>query len=175
MSGVTQAPARVHRPAERLGALVRAYGTTTIVAVVVFLVAYDNGGFGESTRDTVGIALWWVLILCIGLAVWPLSRISRAAWVIGGLVTAFGLWTLLSVVWAADAAGAYAEFTRVMLYLALFALVVAGSRRDNAGRWLDGLALGIVAVTVVALVSRFFPAPSSSGRSHSSSAVPRPA
>ena len=144
-------------PAQRLVAVAREYAVTVAVAIVVFLVAYDNGGFGESTRDTLAIVLWWMLILCVGLGVWPLARTPRAAWLTGGLLAAFGLWTLLSVLWAANAAGAYGEFTRVMLYVAVFAVVVAGSRRDNAGRWLDGLALGIVAVAVVALVSRFFP------------------
>ena len=108
-------------------------------------------------RDTLAIVLWWVLILCIGFGIWPLARVTRAAWVTGGLLALFGLWTLLSAIWAANAAGAFSEFTRVMLYLAVFAITVAVSRRANAGRWLDGLALGIVAVAVVALVSRFFP------------------
>ena len=142
---------------QRLVALAQEYALTVAVAIVVFLVAYDNGGFGESTRDTVGIILWWVLVLCVGLGVWPLARIPRAAWVTGGLLAAFGLWTLLSVFWAADAAGAYGEFTRVMLYVAGFAVTVAGSRRANAARWCNGLAVGIAAVAGIALISRLFP------------------
>jgi hypothetical protein len=157
MAELTQVVAVARPPAQRLAALASRYGLTLAVAVVVFLVAYDNGGFGESTRDTFAIVLWWVVILCIALAIWPLARTPVAAWATGGLLAAFGLWTLLSAFWAADAAGAYAEFTRVMLYVAVFAVTVAGSRRDNAARWCNGLALGIVAVTVIALISRFFP------------------
>jgi hypothetical protein len=157
MSELSQVVAVARPPAQRLVALASRYALAVAVAALVFLVAYDNGGYGESTRDTLAIALWWVLILCVGLGVWPLARTPRAAWLVGGLLALFGLWTLLSVFWAADSAGAYAEFTRVMLYVAVFAVTVAASRRDNSGRWLDGLALGIVAVTVVALVSRFFP------------------
>src|SRR5689334_16842698 len=157
MSELTQVVAAARSPVQRLVALASRYALTLAVAVVVFLVAYDNGGFGESTRDTLAIVLWWVLILCVGLGIWPLARTPAAAWITGGLLAAFGLWTLLSGFWAADAAGAYSEFTRVMLYVAVFAVTVAGSRRDNAARWCDGLALGIVAVTVIALISRFFP------------------
>jgi O-Antigen ligase len=157
MSALTEVVATARPPAQRLVALWREYAITVAVAVVVVLVGYDNGGFGESTRDTLAILLWWLLIICVAIGVWPLTRVPRAAWAVGGLLALFGLWTLLSVFWAADAAGAYSEFTRVLLYLAVFAVTVAGSRRDNAGHWLDGLALGIAVITVVALVSRLFP------------------
>lgn len=63
----------------------------------------------------------------------------------------------MSAFWAADAAGAYLEFARVALYLGVFFLVVIGSTRRNVGRWADGLALGLVAVMIVSLISRFFP------------------
>ncbi len=157
MSEVKQVVARGRSPAERGVGLAREYAITVAVAVVVFLVAYDNGGYGESTRDALAIGLWWILILAIALGVWPLVRIPLSALVSGGLLAAFALLTLLSVIWASDAGGAYGEFTRVLLYVAVFGVVVAGTRRDNAGRWCDGLALGIVAVAAVALVSRFFP------------------
>ena len=157
MSELTQVVTAAHPPAQPLAVIAREYAITVAVAVAVFLVAYDNGGFGQSTRDTLAIVLWWVLILCIALGVWPLAQVTRGAWITGGLLTLFGLWTLLSVFWAADAAGAYAEFARVMLYLAVFLVAVVASRRDNVGRWCDGLALGIVGVMVVAMVSRLFP------------------
>jgi O-antigen ligase/polysaccharide polymerase Wzy-like membrane protein len=157
MSEVTEALAPPRRPLSRPSVLAGEYGITLLVAVVVFLVAYDNGGFGESTRDMLAIALWWVVILCVALRIVPLVRAPLAALVTGGLLAAFGALTLASTGWAADAAGAYAEFTRVALYVAVFVLVLVTSSRGNAGRWADGLALGIVAVTVVALVSRLFP------------------
>lgn len=157
MSEVTQIVSTARAPASRLLELARVYGTTVIVALVVFVVAYDNGGFGESTRDMLAIALWWALILGVALGIVPLVRAPVAALVAGGLLAAFGFFTLLSTAWASDAAGAYGEFTRVALYVAVFAIAVVTSTRGNAGRWADGLALGIVAVTVIALISRFFP------------------
>jgi hypothetical protein len=157
VSELTQLLGRVQTPADRLLALARTYGTTVAVAATVFVVAYDNGGFGESTRDSLAILLWWAVILGLALAIWPLARVPRAALVAGGLFVAFGLFALFSTGWAADAASAYGEFTRTALYVAVFAVTVLAGRRDNAGRWIDGLALGIVAVAVLALVSRFFP------------------
>ena len=135
----------------------REYAITAAVALVVFLVAYDNGGFAESTRGIVGIGVWWVIILVVAFGFAPRGRIPTGALVTGGLLAGFGFLTLLSAFWAADAAGAYLEFARVALYLGVFALVAIGSNRSNIDRWVDGLALGLVAVMVVALISRLFP------------------
>lgn len=144
-------------PAVRWAQFAREYAITAAVALVVFLVAYDNGGFAESTRGIVGIGVWWVIILVVAFGFAPRGRIPTGALVTGGLLAGFGFLTLLSAFWAADAAGAYLEFARVALYLGVFALVAIGSNRSNIDRWVDGLALGLVAVMVVALISRLFP------------------
>jgi len=157
VSEVTQRLAVARAPAGRLVALGRAYGTTVAVATIVFLIALDDGGYGESTRDTLGVALWWVLVLALALGIWPLVRTPVAALATGGLITAFALFTLLSVTSASNAAAAYTEFTRVALYLGVFAVTVVASRKENAGRWCDGLALGIAAVMTLSLISRLFP------------------
>lgn len=156
MPEVTRVLVVEQAPTARALALVRDYGMTVLVALVVFAVAYDNGGYGESTRDTLAIAVWWMVILGIALGIWPLVRTGAGAFVAGGLLAAFGSFTLLSVVWASDVAAAYAEFTRVALYSGVFALAVVTARRDNAGRWCDGLGMGIVGIMIIALVSRFF-------------------
>jgi tetratricopeptide (TPR) repeat protein len=146
------------RPQVRKALLfVRDYAATLAVAGVVFAVAYDNGGYGESTRDALAIALWWVLILAIAFGLWPLVRTPLEAWICGGLLGGLGLLTLLSTIWASDASSAFAEFNRISLYVGAFAVAVAASNRDNAGQWINGLALGIVGVAVVSLVSRLFP------------------
>lgn len=141
----------------RWAALAREYAITVAVAVVVFLVGYDNGGFSISTRGILGIGLWWLIILIVAFGLAPRVRAPTGALVTGAFLAAFGFLTLLSVFWAANAAGAYLEFARVMVYLGVFVLVVLGSTRGNVGRWADGLALGLVAITLVALVSRLFP------------------
>ena len=76
---------------------------TVAVAIVVFLVAYDNGGFGESTRDMLAIVLWWALILCARARDLATCAYSAGRVVQARLLAAFGVWTLLSVMWAADA------------------------------------------------------------------------
>lgn len=156
MSEVTEVVAPERVPASRLSLLARDYGTTLLVAVVVFLVAYDNGSFGEPARDTLAIVLWWALIVGVGAGIWPLVRPTNNAFTTGALLAAFGLVTLFSTIWAANPEGAYAEFTRVALYLAVFAIAVVTGRRRNAGQWSNGLAVGIAAVAALALGSRLF-------------------
>jgi len=156
MDEATRITAVSRRPGGAV-AVLRDQAPRWLIAVAVFALAYDNGGFAESTRDTVAIILLWVLILGIAFALWPAIRPTTASFVTGGCLAAFALWTLLSTIWASDAQGAYAEFTRVVLYLAVFAVATVGATRSNAASWVDGLALATVGITIVALVSRLFP------------------
>jgi tetratricopeptide (TPR) repeat protein len=128
-----------------------------VIASVVFIVAYDNGGYGLSSRSIAGISVWWAIILGVGLGLLPLERLPRQALVTGGLLAGFAVWTLASTIWAPSAENAFNEFNRVSLYLAIFTLAVAAGTRGNAGRWAEGLALGIVATGFVSLASRLFP------------------
>jgi hypothetical protein len=102
------------------------------------------------------VVLWaaaagWV----VGL--WPARRIAREARLVGWLLAAFAGWTLLSAAWAPSAERAVAEFDRVVLYLGLFVLVSVAATVVERVRILDGVALGIVAVGLLSLASRFFP------------------
>jgi hypothetical protein len=127
------------------------------VAGLAFLLAYDHGGFALSARATAAIVAWWALLLGIGLGVWPRGRMPRAALIVAGLLAAFAVWTFVSIWWAKSAEEAFVEFNRVTMYLALFLIAVFAGTRGNIRRWADGLAAGIAAIAVVALVSRLFP------------------
>jgi hypothetical protein len=127
------------------------------VAAVCFVLAYDQGGYSIGTRSATGIAVWWAILLGVGLTQWPRARPTRDAIVVGALLSAFAAWTFASIWWAASAENAFVEFDRVSLYVGIFCIVVLAGTRANVGRWADGLALGIVAIGVIALLSRLFP------------------
>jgi hypothetical protein len=139
----------------------RALGTdawfAVAVAAVCFVLAYDQGGYSIGSRSATAIAVWWAILLGVGLTYWPRARPTREAVVVGGLLAAFAAWTFASIWWASSAEGAFVEFDRVALYLGIFCVAVLAGTRANVGRWADGLALGIAAVGVVALLSRLFP------------------
>src|SRR3954447_20525705 len=86
---------------------------TILIAAAVFIVAYDNGGYGLPSRSAAGIALWWGIILGVGLGLLPLVRRPRETLVTGGLLAAFAVWTLASTLWAPSAEAAFNEFNRV--------------------------------------------------------------
>ena len=127
------------------------------LALVVFWVGYENGSSSLAARSVLSIALWWVILLGVGLGFLPRARLDRGVVIVGSLLAAFAVDTFASVFWADDPAGAFEEFNRVTLYLGLFVLVAISVRRSELGRWADGLTVGLGALAVVALVSRLFP------------------
>jgi O-antigen ligase len=93
----------------------------------------------------------------VALAIWPLARPGRAALAVGACLAGLAVLAGLSIAWSDSAEGAFAESNRIALYLGVFVVVVAAARRGSARSWIDGLGLGIVAVGLLALVSRLFP------------------
>ncbi|HEV3407417.1 MAG TPA: O-antigen ligase family protein, partial [Gaiellaceae bacterium] len=134
-----------------------ALAASLVVAAAVFLVAFDGGSYGLLDRNSIAIGLWWTIALTVGLGILPLERVPRAALLTAVLLAALAALTLLSALWADSVEATLNEFNRVVLYLGVFALVVLASKRLTAPRWSDGIALGITAVALVALASRFLP------------------
>jgi len=140
MAVVKEAPRR--RLAPRLRRLRRSHPEYAIaVAGIAFLLAYDRGGFGLSTRAVTAIVAWWTLLLGVGLSIWPRARVPRAAWIVGGLLATFTAWTFASTWWAESAENAFVEFNRVSMFLAIFLIAVFAGTRGNVRRWADGLAV----------------------------------
>ncbi len=130
---------------------------TSAVAASFFAIAYDNGSYGLPSRNTLAIALWWAISMGVAFGIVELGQMTRPAKIVAGLLAAFCLWTLMSIIWAPSAENAFNEFNRVSLFLAVFLLVSLVAGRGKVDRWVDGLTLAIVAIALVALTSRLFP------------------
>jgi len=128
------------------------------VAAAVFALSYANGGFAPTTRSYAGIAAWWVLGIgaAVGLASLR-SGVDRLALASIGLFSAFAIWSLISIDWAADAELAFAQFNQVSLYVAVFAIAILLGRLVPVPALLGGVALALATVAGIALVSRCFP------------------
>ncbi len=133
------------------------YLLAAAIAAAALWIAYDDGSYGLPNRASLAIAVFWGILVGLGLGVLSLASFPRSTAIIGGLIATLSLWTLLSVSRSPSAEGAFIEFNRVSLYLGVYVLVVLASTRRTVGRWADGLAAAVVMVTVVALVSRLFP------------------
>jgi O-antigen ligase len=125
--------------------------------LAVFAIAYDDGGYSLESRSAVALALWWAILLAVGLGVWPVGRLPRAAVVTGTLLGLLAAWDLASAAWSASAEDAFSEFDRTALYAGIYVLVVAAVESGSLDRLVDGLILGIVGTAIVSLVSRLFP------------------
>jgi hypothetical protein len=127
------------------------------VAAVVFWVAWDDGSYGVESRNVLGIAVWWAVGTLALLSPDRRGRLRGWALVVAGLLAGLALLTLVSVLWSSSAEKTLDEVNRVTLYLGAFLLAVLLVPRRRPRIWLDGLAIGIAAVAVVALASRLFP------------------
>jgi O-antigen ligase len=126
------------------------------VALAVFFLALDRGGYGLGTRGALGIAIWWAVLVFVLVGVWPRVAVPRAAVVTGGLLCAFCVLTGASALWADSAEGVSLELGRTGLFLGVFAVTVLASTRTSAAAWTDGMGAGIAAVAVLALADRCF-------------------
>ena len=132
-----------------------ALALTLAVAGVTFLLGFDDGTYQLTDRSAVAIAAWWAVAVGIALKAWP-RRPPRATLVAAAALAAFALLTLLSLGWATSDEKAFHEFTRVLMYLGVLVLVALVVTRRTAASVADGIAIGIVAVTVIALASRLY-------------------
>src|SRR5437879_446493 len=92
-------PAAAHRAAYGTGEahedrattllLVRAAALPAAVAATVFGLAFSNGTYGVTARDSVAVAVWWLLALAIGTGAMPVSRVPRPALAAGAALAGF--------------------------------------------------------------------------------------
>src|SRR5256714_5765330 len=143
--------------ATTLTRLVRTAALPAAVAASVFGLAFSNGTYGVTARDSVAVAIWWLLALAIGTGAMPVARVPRPALAGGAALAGFVALSGASIAWSTSAERAFDEMNRGLLYLGIFAVVVCAARRASAARWSDGIAIGITAIGLFALAARLFP------------------
>jgi O-antigen ligase len=128
-----------------------------VIAVAIVVVALDEGGTPVSTRSVAAILVWWGLLVGVVFTLVQPVPIPRVALWCGGLLLALAVWAGISIGWAPSAERAFEEMDRLLLYAGILLLPIAFARRAHAGRWMDGLALAIAVVGLLALAQRLFP------------------
>ena len=128
-----------------------------LVGALYVALALADGGYSTELQAAATVAVWWAVVIALALGGWPRSRVPGAVIGAGACLAGLAIWTALSLGWASDDGGTFIEVVRVLGYLGLFVLVAIAAPRASARSWLEGLALGLVAVAVLALISRFEP------------------
>ncbi len=127
------------------------------VAVAYVVVSLADGGYAPEAIAAGTLLIWWAVIVGLAVGAWPRAGIPRPAISAGVCIGGLAAFTGLSLAWASDDGKTFIELVRVAGYAGLFTLVVLASARATARSWLTGLAIGLVAVAVLALGSRFEP------------------
>ena len=131
------------------------------VVLTVYL-GVRQGGYDTVISSQIAIAAFWLILLLVGFGL-VRTQLSGAGWIGFALLTAYAAWTTLSLTWTESSEATITDVSQMLLYVGLMALVLLAVGR-GAVRWmLGGLATGIVAIAVVALLSRlhyqWFPVP----------------
>jgi hypothetical protein len=157
----TSSPAILPAPdtpaARRLPPWLRVALVPVLIACLVVVVALQDGGASPTARSVAAVLVWWTILAAAAFSLAPRHRIPRAAVVCAALLLAFGVFSGLSAWWAPSAERAFGEMDRVLLYAGVFVAALLFTRRGEAGRWADGLALAVAGVGVLALSQRLFP------------------
>lgn len=127
----------------------------TAIAVATVIVALSMAGGGYSGL-AVGSATVTVWLLVLGVLLTGRGRpTARPAFATAtlGLAALLGF-TALSLGWASDDGAGFADAVRLAGYLGTFLLVGLIVPRGGGARALEGIALGVVVVSVIALASR---------------------
>ena len=116
-----------------------------------------DGGFAPGVWAQATIFVWWVALVALVAGAWPRGGIPAATVVTGLSLLGLTALTAVSMDWASDLGVAYADAIRAAGYLGLFALLAIASRAGAARQLMAGLAAGLLAVGLLALVSRLQP------------------
>ncbi|MEA2403194.1 MAG: hypothetical protein QOK00_3597 [Thermoleophilaceae bacterium] len=122
-----------------------------IACAALLWMAGDEGGFRGTTWMPALLLLMAVLFVC--LVALPRPKPARAAVVALALLTAYGGWSLLSVLWAGQEELAWGAGNRTLLYAVILALCTLWPLRGNAAAYLIGAyGLGVAAIALVELL-----------------------
>jgi O-antigen ligase len=118
----------------------------------------EGGGFDPLVHDQIGIAVWWVLLLAVGVGALPRLRLGPLAWCALGLLAGLVIWTGLSLAWTESTEKTAADLARIATYLGAFGLALFSRDAKSAPRMISAVAAGVAVLGVIALLSRLHPA-----------------
>ncbi len=132
---------------------------TGTVAAAIFTIALVQGGIPAEATASAAVIVWWAVLVGVLVGALDLDprRLPAPALVALGGLAAVAALTAASLAWGVDDGRAFVDAVQVALYLGVFALLIGTLQRGDGRAVLTGLAIGLVAVGVLALGSRLVP------------------
>ena len=125
--------------------------------VLTLLLAFNGGGYDVVVRHQVGLVIWALIALGLGVGILPRARLTPATWIaLAGFGALAGL-TLLSLAWTASDERTTEELARVLQYMGLVLLAYLSLNRHTWRGAALGFAAGAVIVPFFAVGARLFP------------------
>jgi hypothetical protein len=126
--------------------------------LLVLALGLAGGGFGVTERHLSGLAVWLVLVGMLVLGAAGRAVLGRPFYWASGLILALALFSAFSSLWSGSVELSVIEADRVLVYLgcflATFVIAQTGQRRQRFG---EGIAIGLLGLTLAALASRLLP------------------
>jgi len=116
-----------------------------------------GGGYDVVVSQQAALAIWWAIGLGFALGVLPRGRPVRGAFLPLVAVAGLVVWTGLSLSWTDSQERTLAELARVLGYAGVAVLALTALDRRTWRAAAAGLAVALVAVTVLAVGSRVAP------------------
>jgi tetratricopeptide (TPR) repeat protein len=134
----------------------RAIGFAAALLLTLVL-AFNGGGYDVVVRHEVGLAVWALIALGLGVGLLPRAQLTPAAWTALGGFAALTALTLLSHVWTRSSEHATEELARVLQYGGLVVLAFLWFNRYTWRGAAMGFATAALVVPFFAVGSRLFP------------------
>jgi hypothetical protein len=128
-----------------------------VAATLTLVLAFNGGGFDVVIRQQVGLALWGVIALGVGIGIFPRARLNAAAWTGLGGLAGLALLTLLAHTWTESSEFTTEELARVLQYTGVVALAFVALNRYTWRGAAAGFAFAALVVPIFALASRLYP------------------
>jgi hypothetical protein len=140
-----------------LDTTLRQHGPAALVALSVFAAAIADGGFDPIAYAAASIVIWVAVVAGLLSRALPAAPVAAPAAAAGLCLAAIVVLAAASVGWAGDQGRAFEESVRASTYLGLFTLAACTASGNGRGQWIGGLAAGLGAVSVLALLSHLQP------------------
>jgi hypothetical protein len=124
---------------------------------VVLVYALRGGSYDTVVFEEQALVIWFVLGLGVALGLLPRRRPHRLTLVVLGALTAYTVWTALSLAWTQSSELTMAELARALGFLGLVALLAFALDRATWRAAATGVAAGALLVCGLAVASRLVP------------------
>lgn len=130
-----------------------------LTLVLVLYLAFNSGGSAIATYAQVGIAVWWIVVVCAAWGLLPAIRPGGAARASILLFAGFTAWTALGITWSISRGRSFEDLALVSCYLGILVLAVQihRERGEALRRTVAAVGTAIVIIAVIAVASRLWP------------------